>query len=436
MIKKTIHIQDSLKLLESLPTSDAPVPEYLYIATDNGRCPKSDTFIKEGDRVKIGQLIGVRHGGFFDQNIHATCSGTFVGFEKHYHRSGKSVKFIKIQNDFKDEVDPSVKDRSDEEIASLTKDDMTEIIKNCSSVGLGGSSFPTYIKFQTKEKINTILINGIECEPYINADHRAMLEEPSKIIAGIKLLQQAFDCKDAKICIKCTYEDIALVLEEELKKHEGEGISLCKVKNYYPQGWEVAMIKQATGIQVETGKLPASYGVINFNVSTVLGIYDAIKHNKPVAERRVTVTGDGIKHPSNFVVRVGTPVKYLIDQCGGYVDNGIDKVIILGGPMMGAAAPNDDCICTKTVTSIIVMNKKKYQEEPCIRCGSCILSCPVGLKPVEIMNTMKSMPVDKEKVKFLNPLKCIECGLCSYSCTSKIPVTDYIKRAKVIARLK
>lgn len=436
MIKKTTHIQDTLKLLGALPTLKAPVPEYLYIATDNARCPKAEIYIKEGDYVKCGQTIGIRHAAFFDQPIQSTCSGTFEGYEKHYHRSGKQVNFMKFKNDFKDTWDESIKPRSDEEIAKLTKDDMMEIVKNCASVGLGGSSFPTYIKFQTNEKINTILINAIECEPYINADHRAAIEEPEKIIEGIKFLQQAFNCKDARICIKSKYKDLGLIYDDMLRRYPDSGITLCRVKNYYPQGWEINMIKEATGIQVETGKLPASYGIIDFNISTVLGIQQSIRENKPVTERRITVTGNGIKYPSNFIVRVGTPVGELIEKCGGYVEPEGKKVFILGGPMMGASLPSDDCICTKTVTSIIVLKEREYKEEPCIRCGSCVLSCPVHLKPMEIMNTMRSMPVDKEKVKFLNPLKCIECGLCTYSCTSKIPVTDYVRRAKVIARLK
>lgn len=436
MIKKTTHIQDRLKVAGSLPTLRAPVPKYLYIATDNARCPKCDIYIKEGDYVKCGQQIGMRHASFFDQPIHSTCSGIFVGYEKHYHRSGKQINFMKFENDFKDTWDESIHERSDEEIAKLTKDDMMEIIKNCASVGLGGSSFPTYVKFQTNEKINTILINAIECEPYINADHRAAIEEPEKIIEGIKFLQQAFNCRDARICMKEKSKHLAKIYDNILKRYPNSGISVSRVKNYYPQGWEVNMIKEATGIIVETGKLPATYGIIDFNISTVLGIQQNIRENRPVTERRITVTGDGITFPTNFKVRVGTPVGELIERCGGYKNPDKPKVFILGGPMMGASLPSDDCICTKTVTSIIVMEKRDYVEEPCIRCGSCILSCPVGLKPVEIMNTMKKMPVDKEKIKFLNPLKCIECGLCTYSCTSKIAVTDYVRRAKIVARLK
>jgi len=435
MIKKTTHIDDTKKLLGELPTVEAKIPEYLFIATDNARCPKSELFIKEGDHVNCCQLIGMRRAAFFDQPIHATCSGTFEGFEEHYHRSGKMVKFIKIHNDFKETMDPMVHERSDEEIAKLTKDDMTEILKNCASVGLGGSSFPTYIKFQTKEPIKYILINGIECEPYITADHRLMLERSDDLLEGIKYLQQAFKCHDARICVKKKYKDLREIYGELLKRNPDSGITLSVVGNFYPQGWEVAMIKSATGIEVASGTLPSKYGVINFNVSTVVGIYEAIKFNKPVTERDLTITGDGIMHPSNFRVRVGTPVKSLIENCGGYKDPEVPKVFILGGPMMGASLPSDDCIITKTVTSVIILNHEIFKSNPCIRCGSCVYSCPTGLEPVAIMNAMNALPLDKAKIKALNPLKCIECGLCTYSCTSKINVTDFVRRAKIIAKL-
>ena len=434
MIAKTTHIKDTKNLVGSLPAVRYTEPQYLYIAMANARCPNAELYIKEGDHVNSCQVIGMRHAGFFDQPIHATCSGTFVGLEKHYHRNGKLTDFIKIENDFKDTIDPSVKQRTPEEIAALTKDDMTEIVKNCALVGLGGSSFPTYIKFQTNKPIDVILVNGIECEPYITADHRLMLEYPYRIIDAIKYAMQAFKCNKAKICIKSKYKDIKQVYEQILKEYEGSGIELCCVGNYYPQGWEVAMIKEATGIQLKPGELPSNRGIMNFNVSTMVGLYKAIKYNMPVIKRFITITGDGIKNPMNFRVRVGTSVRDLLSQyCGGYIHPEKDKVFIIGGPMMGNSVPSDDIIITKTVTSIIILDKEEQVEQPCVRCGSCVLSCPVHLEPVQIMNAVKSL--DKERIKMLNPLRCIECGLCAYSCTSKIQVTDYIRRAKIFAKL-
>ena len=433
MICKTVQIKDIKKLVGSLPAIRFTKPQYLYIAMANARCPKAELFIKEGDHVNSCQVIGMRYGPFFDQPIHATCSGTFLGLEKHYHRNGKLTDFIKIENDFKDTLDSNVFVRTPEQIAALTKDDMVKILKDCALVGLGGSSFPTYIKFQTDKPINMILINGIECEPYITADHRLMLEFPYRIMEAIKYTMQAFNCKHAKICIKSKYTDIKAVYTQLLKEYEGSGIELCCVGNYYPQGWEVEMIKSATGIQLKPGELPSNRGIINFNVSTMVGLYKAIKYNMPVIKRDITITGDGIMFPKNFRVRVGTSIKDLIPLCGGYKDPEKEKVFILGGPMMGASVPSDDCIITKTVTSIIVLNKTEYKEEPCVRCGSCVLSCPVHLEPVQIMNAVKTL--DKERIKALNPLKCIECGICAYTCTSKIQVTDYIRKAKMIAKL-
>lgn len=433
MIAKTRHIEDTKNLIGSLPAVRYVDPKYVYLPVTTGRCPTGELFIKVGDHVNCCQKIGVRHGGFFDQPIHATCSGTFIGLEKHYHRSGKIVDFVKIENDFKETYDPLVHKRTPEEIEKLTKDDMTKIIQDCALVGLGGSSFPTYIKFKTDQKINLILINGIECEPYITADHRLMMEYPYRIINGIKYALKAFNCPKALICIKSKYKDIAQIYQQILAEKDNSMIELCLVGNYYPQGWEVEMIKNATGIKLQTGELPSKYGILNFNVSTIVGLYKAVKYNMPVIKRFITITGDGVVNPKNFRVRVGTSIQDLIPLCDGYKNPEKEKVFILGGPMMGASIPSDDCIISKTVTSILVLDKQEFKEEPCVRCGSCVLSCPVGLEPVQIMNAVKSL--DKERIKKLNPLKCIECGLCAYSCTSKIQVTDYVRRAKIFAKL-
>ena len=416
-----------------LPTINAEVPDYIYIATNNSRCDKADVLVKEGEHVKMGQVIGVRHAGFFDQPIHATVSGTFVGYEKHYHRSGKLVEFMKIENDHQDTWDETLQPRSDEEIDKLTREEMVKILKDFASVGLGGSSFPTYIKFQTDKPIKTILINGIECEPYITADKRLMMDVPEEIIQGMIYVGKVFNCKDIRLCVKNKYHDIQEIYREIMRRYPDAGLSVCPVGNYYPQGWELEMIKSATGIKVEQGKLPVEYGLLNFNVSTIHGIYQAVKLNRPVIERLISVSGDGIRFPSNFKVRVGTPIASLLERCGGYADPEKEKIFILGGPMMGASLPCDDCIITKTVTSVIVFNADKEDEMPCIRCGSCVLTCPSHLEPKQIMDAVKAN--DKERVKKLNPLRCVECGLCSYVCTSHIRVTDFIRRAKILAKL-
>ena len=183
---------------------------------------------------------------------------------------------------------------------------------------------------------------------------------------------------------------------------------------------------------IPSGVLPSKYGIMNFNVATAVGIYKAIKYNLPVVKRYFTLTGDGIKFPQNFRVRVGTSVQELIELCGGYVDEDKDKVFILGGPMMGVSHVRDDVIVTRTVTSVIILNHHDNVEEPCVRCASCVYSCPVGLQPVSIMNAYKAN--DKDAIIKLGAKKCIECGLCSYSCTSKIPVTEYMRKAKKLIK--
>ncbi|MFA6829594.1 MAG: RnfABCDGE type electron transport complex subunit C [Bacilli bacterium] len=437
MIKKTTKIHGNVHLTGSKPTLQAPVPPYIYLATANTRCPKIDIYVKPGDHVNMGQVIGMRQAAFFTQPVHSTVSGTYEGLEKHYHRSGKCVDFLKIKNDFKDTMDSSIVERTDEQVKALSHDEMTEIIKNCACVGLGGSSFPTYIKFQTKNKIKTILIDGIECEPYVSADKKIMIERTDLVLKGIEYLLWAFDCHDARICFKKKHSDLIHVFQNALGNPEYKdfNITVCTVKDFYPQGWEIAMIKSALGIDVPSGHLPSEFGVFNVNVSTVWGIYLALKFNMPVFERMVTINGEGVNAPANFNVRIGSPLKPLIDKCGGYKNPEIPKKIILGGPMMGASITTDDCILTKTVTSIIILDYHQIDATSCVRCGSCILSCPVGLQPVTIMKTMQSMPVDKAKIKALNPMKCIGCGLCSYSCTSNINVKEFVERAKIIQRL-
>ena len=410
------------------------VPDKLFLTMENGRCAKAESFVKEGDYVYMGQLVGMRDGGFFKQPIHAPCSGVIGGYEQHYHRSGKKVNFLTIYNDHKDQWDPSIKDRSDEEIDRLTRADYADILEKTAMVGLGGSSFPTYIKFKNDKKIDVILINGIECEPYINADIRLMNEEMEKIIIGCTYLQKAFSCKKVLICVKKKHGKLISIYRNYLKRFQDCGIEMCPVENFYPQGWEIAMIKSALGIDVPTGRLPSEFGIANFNVSTVWGIYEAVKHNRPVVERRISMTGDGVRFPSNFIVRLGTPLSTVLEKCGGFKHPDKDKVFILGGPMMGASLPSEDCIISKTVTSVLIFDYEDVPESPCIRCGSCVYNCPTGLEPKQIMDAVKAF--DKERIKALNPLKCIECGLCTYVCTSHIKVTDFVRRAKIFAKAK
>ena len=422
-----------VKATNSLPTIRYVDPEYVYIAVTNARCPSAEVYVKAGDQVKVGQPIGLRKGPFFTQPIHSTVSGEVVGTVKKFHRSGKLVEFIQIKNNKKDEFHESCNHRrTDEEIEKLTREDFIRITHDCALVGLGGSSFPTYIKFKTEDPIHTICVNAIECEPYLSADHRLVLEFPFRILRGITYAQQAFGAKRAVICIKKKYDDLYNTLTAAIARHPEYNIEVKKVGNYYPQGWEIEMIKSGLGVKVPQGVLPAKLGIMVFNVSTIVGLYKAIRYNMPVVKRNFTLTGNGITTPQNFRLRVGTSLKELIDYSNGYKGDD-NKVMILGGPMMGANLVRDDAVITKTCTSCIILNEHKEKEEPCVRCGSCVYSCPAGIQPVQIMNAVKNKDVDALKGS-LNIKACILCGMCSYTCTSKIHLTDYCRKAKKMAQ--
>lgn len=433
MIAKTraLVVPKKIARTADLPASAYLDPPFVYLAITNARCSEGETYVKIGDHVDRGQVIGLRRASFFIQPIHASISGTVTGIEKHYHRSGKLVEFIKIANDKKDTWVLPERVRSDEEIFKLTREEMTEILKEKALVGLGGSSFPTYVKFMTKEPIDLIMINGIECEPLISSDYRMLIERPEEIMDGIRFVLMAFKAKKAMLCFKKKHKALVSLYQETLRRHPDIPIELKLSKNYYPAGWEMSMIKDHAHISIKPGALPSSCGIMNFNVSTLLGILLALRYDRPVLERYVTISGDGIKYPRNLLIRVGTSLKDVLALCGGYVDDR-PKVIILGGPMMGASLASDDVILTKTVTSVIVLQKKEYREDPCIRCGSCALSCPAHLMPMQIMNALKAM--NKERLKALHPERCVECGLCAYSCSSRINVTDYVRRAKLLVR--
>jgi len=429
MIKKSRQVRDYKALDKTLPSMRFTTPTEVFIHLQNNRCKTYDIYVKEGDKVLLGEVIGMRHGGFFEQPIHSTISGVVGKVSKKFHRTGRKVDVVEIKNDFLDTFHESIVDRTDSVIEKLTQDEMVEIIKEKALVGLGGSGFPSYIKLATKDKIETVVINAVECEPYLSSDYRMILENPGKILEGLRYIMQALNVKKGLIAIKSKKTPLFQILNQELKtRYKDLNVEVVKLGNHYPQGWEIEVFKWALGINIPHGELPTKYGVIGFNVSTAFGIYNAIKHNLPVYERHFTVNGDAVKFPQNILVRVGTSVKALIEISDGYDETAGEILVVMGGPMMGTSTVSDDVVVSKTTTSVLVFKNIDYKEEPCVRCGSCVYSCPAHLEPVQIMNAVKRN--DKEVMKGLDAVKCIECGLCAYVCTSKIHVTDYVRKAK------
>jgi len=431
MIAKTKYIPDGKKELKELPIIHYLDAEYVYYPVTSARCPEGETCVIGGQFVKVGEVIGTRKGAFFEQPMHATVSGEVVGNEKHIDQSGKVVDCLIVKNDKKYTLHPSIVERSDEEIDQLTKEDFIKIVKDAGLVGLGGSAFPTYIKLETNEPIDVVIANGVECEPNLISDYGLMMTDPRPVIEGLIYAMKASGAKRGVIAIKKKYSVIEERLNFCLHSFSGYDIKIVKVGNYYPQGWELAMIKNALGITIPQGELLSKYGVLNFNVSTLQSIYNAVKKRLPVLERLFTISGDGI-HNKNFRARIGTLVTELISLAGGYKNPEQPKVMILGGPMMGTNIMRDDVVMTHTTTSLIVMNDAPIKEDACIHCASCVYSCPVQIQPVQIMNAYKVK--DKDMLKTLEVNKCIECGLCSYVCPSKIHLTEYMRLGKRLAK--
>jgi len=430
MIAKTKNIPDGKKALKELPILHYLDADYVYYPVTSARCPEGETCVRGGQFVKVGEIVGTRKGAFFEQPMHATVSGEVVGYEKHIDQSGKVVDCLIVKNDKKYEFHESISERSDEEIERLTKEEYIQIVKDAGLVGLGGSAFPSYIKLETKDTINVVIANGVECEPNLIADYSLMMNNPREIIKGLIYAMKASGAPKGIIAIKKKYKEIEERLKFALQEFTEYDIKVVKVGNYYPQGWELAMIKNALGIKIPQGELLSKYGVLNFNVSTLQSIYNAVKKRLPVLERLFTISGDGI-HNKNFRARIGTLVSDLVELSGGYKDEEKSKVMILGGPMMGTNILRDDIVMTHTTTSLIVMNEYLEKEEPCIHCASCVYSCPVEIQPVQIMNAYKIR--DKETLKVLEVNKCIECGLCSFVCPSKIHLTEYMRSGKRFA---
>lgn len=431
MIAKTKYIPDGKKELKELPIIHYLDAEYVYYPVTSARCPEGETCVIGGQFVKVGEIIGTRKGAFFEQPMHATVSGEVVGNEKHIDQSGKLVDCLIVKNDKKYTMHSTIVERSDEEINQLTKEDFIKIVKDAGLVGLGGSAFPTYIKLETKDTIDVVIANGVECEPNLISDYGLMMTDPRSVIEGLIYAMKASGAKKGVIAIKKKYSVIEERLNFCLHSFSNYDIKIVKVGNYYPQGWELAMIKNALGIEIPQGELLSKYGVLNFNVSTLQSIYNAVKKRLPVLERLFTISGDGI-HNKNFRARIGTLVTELINLAGGYKNPEQPKVMILGGPMMGTNIMRDDVVMTHTTTSLIVMNDNPIKEEACVHCASCVYSCPVEIQPVQIMNAYKVK--DKEMLKTLQVNKCIECGLCSYVCPSKIHLTEYMRLGKRLAK--
>lgn len=402
--------------------------DMVYIPVSQHIGAPSSVLVQKGDRVKAGQVIA-KAEGFVSTNIHSSVSGTVDKIDAFPDASGyrRTAVAIKVEGDeWIDGVDLSDTLVSD---ISLSAQEIRTRILEAGIVGLGGATFPSHVKLMVPngKKAEYLVINGVECEPYLTADHALMLEHTKEIMIGVKIMMRALEVEKALIGIENNKPD---AIEAMSRAAEGEqGISVQPLHVKYPQGGEKQLIEALLKREVPSGKLPIDVGVVAFNVGTVYAAYQAVQKNKPLVDRVVTVTGKAVKNPVNVRARIGTPVEVLINFAGG-LPEGTGKVIG-GGPMMGKALSNLQVPVIKGSSGILLMEEKEAKRDEvknCIRCTKCVSVCPMGLEPYLLMPLAEKAlneRLEKEKV-----LDCIECGSCSFVCPSSRPLLDYIRLGK------
>ncbi len=391
--------------------------------------------VKKGDQVKRGQKIA-EAGGFISANIHASASGRVKVIEPRRTVNGNTVMSIVIEND--GEYDCIDFDENIRPLEELYCEDVRDIIKEAGIVGMGGAGFPTNVKLTPKddEAIDYVIVNGAECEPYLTSDYRRMIEEPEKLIIGLKIVVNLFPNAKGIIAIE-NNKPLAIKKLKELVKDEDK-ISVNVMKTKYPQGGERQLIYANTKRKLNSKLLPADVGCIVNNVDTIIAIYEALIEGKPLMDRVVTVTGDAIVNPCNLKVPIGTSCQELVKAAGGYI-NGEPGKIIAGGPMMGKDMFSLEVPSVKGLSSILCLTENVVaEEEPsnCIRCGKCGSVCPSGLMPAKLANL--SARGNLEAFEACDGLECIECGCCSYICPAKRHLTQTIAsgRKQVLASKK
>ena len=408
-------------------TQDAPLPKILTLPLKQHIGYAAEPCVKVGDAVLKGQIIAEAKD-YISTPIHAPSSGKIIAIEKHRipHPSGISTDCIVLETDGKEqwlECKPNANYRQ------LEANEVRNIIRDAGIVGLGGAGFPSYIKLNTEQTnaIDTLILNGAECEPYITCDAMLMQEQSRKIIDGLNVMRHALHAKQCVIAIEDNKRAAHTLLVNALHEHEVEYINIIQVPTLYPAGGEKQLIKMITGKEVPSNGLPLNIGVVCHNVATAAAIADAVLEGKPLISRYVTVTGEGVDHPTNLNVLFGTPFSDLVDLCKR---NNKAEQFIMGGPMMGFEVNTDDIPVIKTSNCILVQPKQTQTEfvMPCIRCGKCAEVCPAQLLPQQLYWYASAKNFDK--VQDHNIYDCIECGCCSYVCPSHIPLVQYYRFAK------
>ncbi|WP_066628910.1 electron transport complex subunit RsxC [Labilibacter marinus] len=405
-----------------------PVPSQVAIPVSQHIGAPAKPIVKKGDAVKVGTLIA-ESAGFVSANIHSPVSGTVFKVDDIVDASGyrKPAIIINVDGDeWEENIDRSTELKKD---ITATPEEIVKAVANAGIVGLGGATFPSHVKLSVPpgKTCEVLILNAVECEPYLTADHQLMMEKGEEIMVGTQIIMKALKVDKAVIGIENNKPDAIKHMESLASSYPEITIEPLKVQ--YPQGGEKQLIDACIKRQIPSGKLPIEVGAVVQNVGTTLAVYEAVQKNKPLFERVVTITGKSVSKPSNFLTRIGTPLNNLIDAAGGLPED--TGKVIGGGPMMGKALVSTDIPITKGSSGVLIMPNEEAKRKPmqnCIKCSKCITVCPMGLEPYLLMTVSDKQVWDRAEEE--NIMDCIECGSCSYTCPSSRPLLDYIRLGK------
>lgn len=424
-----VHPNDKKSLSSEMAIEQLPAPKQVVIPMSMHIGAPCKPLVKKGDLVTVGQKIGDNTG--LCVPIHASVSGKVVAVEARPHPNGTNVMSVVIENDFQDTLCEGIAPRSN--VDQLTGQELTQIIHDAGIAGMGGATFPTDVKISSgMGKLDTIIVNAAECEPYITSDDRLLRETPDRVIEGLRILLKIFGLDKGYIGIEANKKTAIQILQD--KCPAGSDVVVQVLKTRYPQGAEKQLIQAITGREVPPGKLPADVGCCVFNAATTAAVYDAVALGLPVYQRVTTVTGSAVKNPVNLLAPVGTSFAHLIEEAGGF--NGTPARVIGGGPMMGFAQYDMNVTMGKASNCVLCLSKEDLpatSENPtCIRCARCVNVCPMHLTPL-FMNMFA-----KEKrwaeVEEYRIMDCMECGSCQYICPGRIPLVQQFRTAKFAIR--
>lgn len=401
-------------------------PKLVSIAMSQHIGAPCKPLVAVGQRVTVGQKVG--DGTGLCAPVHASVSGTVVAVEERPHPGGTQVLSVVIENDGRDDLSPDIHPR--ESIGELDAQALIDILREAGITGMGGAGFPTYFKLSSGlGKVDTVIVNGAECEPYITADDRLMRQTPERVMGGLRIIRKILQPERTAIGIEANKPEAIEAMRAVLE----EGVELLPLRVRYPQGAEKQLIQSVTGRRVPPGGLPASVGCAVFNAATCAAIYDAVYAGMPLVRRAVTVTGGAIAHPGNFIAPIGTPFSELIEAAGGFACT--PYKILCGGPMMGLAQYTIDAMTIKGCNAITCLSEKDRRGQAaqhCIRCGRCVENCPMHLMPLFMHKASAAGKL--ERLKELHVADCIECGCCAYGCPAGIPLVQSFRTAKRMLR--